>query len=30
VDLGYCWRHTLRVHGRALQLVCDLIEKRCH
>ena len=30
VNLGYCWRQTIRLHGRALQEVKEILDKRCH
>ncbi len=30
VELKYCWRQTLRLHGLALQAVGEILDKRCH
>ncbi len=30
VALGYCWRQTIRLHGKALIEVGEILDKRCH
>lgn len=28
VDIGYTWRHTIRLHGDALKMVGEILDKR--